>query len=341
MHILVVGLGSMGKRRARILAGLRGQSPAFGALRLFCVDANADRLAQAGEFGAEGGFATLAEALVAGRYDAAFVCSPPLTHAPVISALLDAGVPVFSEINLVPDGYPELMEKARAKGVLLFLSSTMLYRAETNYIAGAVRQFSAAGGQPVRYIYHVGQYLPDWHPWENYRDFFVGNPRTGGVREILAIELPWLVSAFGDVADVAASSASISGLGLPYDDSVSIVLRHKSGAEGFFAADVATPKAVRNLEVYSGGLQLFWEGNPQSLCRYDAQEKAKVPVDTYEHVSHDARYSDNIVENAYVDEILNFFDALAGRAAPKWSFAQDLPVLELIDRAYSAKGEQR
>ena len=46
--------------------------------------------------------------------------------------------------------------------------------------------------RPVNYIYHIGQYLPDWHPWENYKNFFVGDKRTGGVREIFGIDLPWL-----------------------------------------------------------------------------------------------------------------------------------------------------
>lgn len=66
------------------------------------------------------------------------------------------------------------MAKAKEKGVLLFLSSTMLYRRETQYI----KQQVAAFGKPVHYIYHIGQYLPDWHPWENYKNFFVGNART-------------------------------------------------------------------------------------------------------------------------------------------------------------------
>ncbi|MCO7111156.1 hypothetical protein NIA69_21115 [Gemmiger formicilis] len=41
----------------------------------------------------------------------------------------------------------------------------MLYRRETQYIKQQVAEF----GKPVHYIYHIGQYLPDWHPWENYK----------------------------------------------------------------------------------------------------------------------------------------------------------------------------
>ena len=45
----------------------------------------------------------------------------------IIGELLDAGLPVFTELNLVDDGYDELTAKAKEKGLPLFLSSTMLY----------------------------------------------------------------------------------------------------------------------------------------------------------------------------------------------------------------------
>ena len=118
--------------------------------------------------------------------------------------MLDAGLPVFTELNLVSDGYDALTAKAAEKGVPLFLSSTMLYRAETQYIKAQVQAFEKS----VNYIYHIGQYLPDWHPWENYKNFFVGDKRTGGVREIFAIDLPWLLDAFGPVKHVYVERTS-------------------------------------------------------------------------------------------------------------------------------------
>jgi len=258
--------------------------------------------------------------------DAALVCTAPLTHAAIISELLDNSLPVFTELNLVADGYEENMAKAKEKGVLLFLSSTMLYRRETQYI----KQQVAAFGKPVHYIYHIGQYLPDWHPWENYKNFFVGNARTGGVREIFGIDLPWLLDAFGDVTHVTVQEDSISDLGLPYPDCVTLLLRHASGAQGVLAADVVSPKAVRNFECFGDGLHLFWEGNPKAL--YEFKNGDKQFVDTYTSFEHDNRYSDNIVENAYVDELTNFFACLRGEETSRWSFEQDLAAIRIMDK---------
>ena len=58
----------------------------------------------------------------------------------------------------------------------------------------------------------------------------------------------------------------------------------------------------------------------------------KQPVDTYASFEHDSRYSDNIVENAYVDELTNFFAVLKGEEQPRWSFEKDLKAIELMDK---------
>ena len=255
-----------------------------------------------------------------------------MSHAALIGRLLEAGLPVFTELNLVDDGYDANIQKAREKGVPLFLSSTMLYRGETQYIKRRVEQFAG----PVNYIYHIGQYLPDWHPWENYKNFFVGNARTGGVREIFGIDLPWLLDAFGPVTGFTAMKDKISGLEISYPDSVFVTLRHANGTKGMLAVDVVSPKAVRNFECFGEGLHLFWEGNPRSLYEFDKASGEKRPVNTYARVEQDPRYSDNIVENAYVDELANFLGVLAGAEQPRYSFEQDKETIRLIEAIENA-----
>ena len=323
MELLVVGLGSMGKRRARLIRGVEPSAALAG------VDFAPARREEARALGIEP-YESIAAAVAARHFDAAFVCTAPLTHAGIIGELLDAGLPVFTELNLVDDGYDALIAKAAQKGLPLFLSSTMLYRAETQYIKRRVAAFA----KPVNYIYHIGQYLPDWHPWENYKNFFVGNARTGGVREIFGIDLPWLLDAFGDVESVTVQKDTISDLGLPYPDCVTLLLRHKGGVQGVLAADVVSRKAVRSFECFGDGIHLFWEGNPKAL--YEFKDGDKRFVNTYASFEHDSRYSDNVVENAYVDELTNFFGVLKGDEQPKWSFEKDLKAIELMDRIEKA-----
>ncbi|MFQ8999292.1 Gfo/Idh/MocA family protein [Fournierella massiliensis] len=320
MKLLIVGLGSMGKRRARLARGMDA------SIQISGVDTTESRRTEAEGLGITA-YASIGEAVAADKFDAALVCTAPITHAGIISELLDAGLPVFTELNLVSDGYEENMKKAREKGLPLFLSSTMLYRGETQYIKRQVEAFD----KPVNYIYHIGQYLPDWHPWENYKNFFVGDKRTGGVREIFGIDLPWLLDTFGPVKSLHVEKDKISQLEVDYPDSYFVTLRHENGVKGMLAVDVVSPKAVRNFECFGEGLHLFWEGNPRSLYTFDHDKGEKLPVNTYESFEHDSRYSDNIVENAYVDELANFFAVLKGAEQPRYSFEKDLETIRLIE----------
>ena len=320
MKLLIVGLGSMGKRRARLLGEVEPGAQLLG------VDANPSRRQEAQGLGVAP-YESIEAALAAGP-DAALVCTAPLSHAQIIAQLLRAGLPVFTELNLVADGYRENLRTAQEKGLLLFLSSTMLYRGEPQYLIRRVREF----GGPVNYLYHIGQYLPDWHPWESYQNFFVGDRRTGGCREIFGIELPWLLQAFGPVKQVQACASRLSGLQLPYPDSWLVTLTHESGARGQLAVDVVCPKAVRSFEAFGEGLQLFWEGNPQGLFEYDRAAGQKVFVPTYETVEQDPRYSDKIVENAYREELREFLRCLRQGAKPRYGFEEDLETLAVIDR---------
>lgn len=322
MKGLVVGLGSMGKRRVRLMQTF------FSDIALCGVDSAPARRDEAAAQFALPCYASIEEACAAWAPQLGFVCTSPLSHAAITTQLLEQGLHVFTEINLVADGYAHNTALAQQKSLVLFLSSTPLYRRETQYIEDAVRRADA----PLSYQYHVGQYLPDWHPWENYTDFFVGERRTNGCRELLGIELPWMARAFGNIQSAAAVAQRLTSLRIDYPDRYLITLTHAGGITGQLAVDVVSRKATRALTVVGEQLFLRWNGTPDSLSVYDFDSKSDVAVDTYDTVQQDSRYANNIIENAYVDELAAFFDTLAGKPARRHTFEADAVLLGVIDR---------
>ena len=138
MKLLIVGLGSMGKRRARLAKGIDA------AIQIVGVDTAEGRRAEAKQLAlADEAYPSIAEAVAAAHPDAALVCTAPLSHAAVIGELLDNGLPVFTELNLVRDGYAENMAKAAEKQLPLFLSSTMARDAVYQAAGRSVRQAGA------------------------------------------------------------------------------------------------------------------------------------------------------------------------------------------------------
>ena len=369
MKIVVIGLGSMGKRRIRLIKELYPEYEIIG------VDGREDRRNEASELFGISCFESVEELArpddseKTGKIEptCAFVCTSPLSHAAIISACLQKGWNVFTEINLVSDGYDENLALAKQKNLTLFLSSTFLYRDETRYIKSAV---AASPNKKWNYIYHIGQYLPDWHPWESYKDFFIGDRRTNGCREVMAIEMPWLTAAFGEIEKVTSLSDKITDLQIDFEDNYMLTIQHENGNKGVLIVDVVSPVAVRKFEAYTEKSYISWDGTPDSIqefgaCRkttdseqiadakteepagmQESESKAEMdagmqeseskdwtlhPVILSEKAQHQDGYRAFIIENAYKNEIREFFDVIQNGKKPIYGFEQDKKILELVD----------
>ena len=325
MNIAVIGLGSMGKRRIRLLKSILGNS-----VKIYGVESNEERrLAVQAEYGITG-YGDLEKLFKEVAIDAVFISTSPLAHASLISICLENGVHVFTEINLVATDYDKNMELAKKQGKILFLSSTMLYRRELQYVAQQVKDADCM----VNYSYHVGQYLPDWHPWDVLADFFISKKVTNGCRELFAIELPWIIDAFGPVSEIEVRKSRASKLPIDYADNYILLVEHESGHKGMLAVDVVSREPVRDLTVFGENIFLHWDGTPHGLTKKNLNQGRMEKIKLYDDIQaeHVAGYSNNIVENAYADEICNFLNIIRGIEMPRYTFAQDKELLALIDK---------
>lgn len=322
MKIIVIGLGSMGKRRIRLISERND-------VELFGIDSQESRCAEVKEkFGIEC-YRSIDEACKNQDIEAAIVCTSPLSHANIIKDCLNHNLHVFTEINLVTDGYDENIALAKTKGKVLFLSSTFLYRKETQTIIEKVHEAKC----PLNYIYHVGQYLPDWHPWESYNSYFIGNPKTNGCREIMAIDLPWIVTAFGAIRDVKVMKSKNTELNIQYNDNYFVMIQHESGAKGVFAVDVVARKPYRHIDVYGESLQLSWNGTADSLIQFDIENKQDINISFTDASEHVDGYAAFITENPYREELNSYLRQIEDKEyQPAWNFEKDKVVLGWIDK---------
>ena len=317
MKILIVGLGSMGMRRLRLLQNILPDAEYAG------VDSQESRRKEVDIFT----YNLLDKALTEYKPDIAIISTSPLSHNEIIHTCLMSNVHVFTEINLVSDGYEDNIKLAREQNKVLFLSSTFLYRDETKYICNVVKEQS----KPVAYRYHVGQYLPVWHPWESYTNYFIGDARTNGCRELMAIEFPWLVCAFGKIIDVKVSKSELTMLRKSYKDCIQLLITHDSGCIGSMCIDVVSRKAVRLFELIGEDLYLTWNGTPDSLITYDYENKRDVSINLTQNVEHKDGYASFIIENAYSNELCEFINAVKNGQTECYGFKEDLEIIKVID----------
>ena len=321
MRVIVVGLGSMGRRRIRLLKQYDKEIEICG------IDMSVERRKYAEE---EYNIQTKEDLsqVPVGKYECAFISTSPLSHSNLIYECLKKEMHVFTEINLVADGYEKNIQLAREKGKVLFLSSSFIYREEIRYIDKMVKK----ANQSVNYVYHIGQYLPDWHPWENYKDYFIGDKRTNGCREIFAIELPWIINTFGALQSVHSMKSKNTTLAIDYADNYIVCIEHQNGTKGVLAVDVVSRKAVRNLEIFGEDLYIAWNGTPEGLFYYDYEKKKDVSVNLYDEVERQEGYSSFVIENEYINEMEAFFAQVKEGIMPIYDFEKDIITLQWIDK---------
>ena len=328
MNIVVIGLGSMGKRRVRLLKQyIEKEVHEEKCWNIVGVDSNEDRCKECNDLYEIDTYASLEEALNSISLDCAVISTSPHTHASIIKDCLQNNLHIFSELNLLTEGYDDNIQLAKERKRILFLSSTFMYRKEMQYIKETVQKIHFHG----LYRYHIGQYLPEWHPWESYKNYFVGRKDTNGCRELFAIELPWLVDTFGEIKSIHSIHNKVSHLEIDYDDSYQVLIKHATGVMGNLTIDIVTPKAGRELEIWSEGFFIGWKGTPDTLTEFDKNTGAIKNIFLYDQVEHKEGYNQFVVENAYYDELVNFIHSVQQVEQPRYSFEKDQAILAWID----------
>lgn len=321
MKIAVIGLGSMGKRRIRLVQNN------FDDIEIIGIDTKKERRDEiTANYNVKSQIQLSPEDYK--NLDAVFVCSSPLSHEKIIKEAIQHKVNVFTEINLINNYYDDIIKISEENNIKIFLSSTFLYRKEIEYIKNLV-----SFDNKITYMYHVGQYLPDWHPWESYESFFVNNVKTNAVRELFAIELPWIIDVFGPIEKIKVEKRKISKLNINFPDSYSLILNHQNGVIGTLNVDVVSRKAKRNLNIIGELTQVSWNGTPDSLEKWSNQSKNMEKVNLYDNFDHDTKYAKNIIEDAYLEEIKEFFSIIKGDVnESKYSIEKDKIIIDWIDK---------
>ena len=322
MLYYVIGLGSMGKRRVRCLIAL-GIKPED----IWGFDTREDRRIETKEKYSIN-IASNIEDVDFDSVKAIIVSLPPDKHNIGINIAVKYNKPVFVEASVLLDETVDI--EKNSKNIFVAPSCTFMFHPMVKEIKKIIKSCNL--GKVCNFSYHSGQYLPDWHPWESYKNFFVGNKKTNGIREILTIELPWIINTFGKIRQIHVSKNKITDLEVDYPDSFFINIIHENGSNGVLIIDLVSRKAVRNLEIINEDGYIQWDGTPDGLEEFDTNLNEMKKINLYEEISNETDYNQTIIENAYLEEIKDFFNILnSDKKEGLHSFEKDKYILDVID----------
>jgi len=260
LKFLVIGLGSMGKRRVRNLQAIGGNDIAG-------FDIREDRRLEAVDKYGIGVYADFNSALEIFCPDVLVISTSPEQHMKYAWKGLELGLSCFIEASVVDaDRILELHQRTEGTTVLMAPSCTM------REFPGPkkVKELIQAGviGRPLNLNYQTGQYLPDWHPWENIQDFYVSSRETGGCREIVPFELTWINDVFGEPEALACVKGKLTDMNIDIDDIYHCLLRYPNGVLANITVEVVSrPKVTRELRILGTEGELVFSAD-ENCVRY-------------------------------------------------------------------------
>lgn len=316
---LVVGLGSMGKRRIRCLLNMGKKRQ-----EIIGFDVRSDRCEEVENTYEILTFSNTSE-LDFTNIEAVIVSLPPDKHFIGAKLAIDHNLPVFIEASVLLDDVKKIIEYNNGK-VFIAPSYTMAFHPMIKIIKEIID--SQRYGKICNFSYHCGQYLPDWHPWEKVTDYYVGNRITGGAREIVPFELTWIVNMLGFPLDIKGFYRKTMDLGCDIEDTYVCSIAYESFV-GNMVVDVVARYAIRSLIINLENAQIQWNWDEKRIKLYDAQNSNWIFIEQPAAI-HQANYNININENMYVDELETFLNGIENHSLYQNNLEKDLKVLQLL-----------
>jgi predicted dehydrogenase len=326
MKFLVIGLGSMGKRRIRCLKTL-------GYDKIIGFDLREDRRNEANQKYNIETFENLEYIDFSSIY-AIIISVPPDLHLEYIKTAIKNKIPAFIEAGVISEHTAEAIKLNEGNNIFLAPSATLLFHPIVKDIKEII--VSEKYGLLTNFSYHSGQYLPDWHPWEDIKDFYVSKRITGGAREIVPFELTWITDVFGFPKEIKGYYSKTMNLSADIEDSYSFNIRFENGI-GSVIVDVTSRYATRSLIVNLEKAQIRWDWEDGMMSIYEAERKRWIKYLQPEGKS-EIGYNKNIIEEMYIEEIKSFIEGINDMNKYPNTLERDFKVLELLDTIENSDG---
>jgi predicted dehydrogenase len=239
MRVLFAGLGSIGRRHARLLEE-REDPIEIIAYRTNEEPTGLNSITE---------FDDLDRAL-GEEPDVAFITNPTFRHVETALRCARANCDLFIEkpLSHTLDEIEVLIDEIERRGLVTCMGCNLRYHPVIQTIRDELAAQSI--GPSYSYRIHAGSYLPDWRPERDYRDSYSSSTETGGgVVLDLIHELDYARWLFGDVDRIVSSVGQVSHLDIDANDVAEILFEHADGTIGSVHLDYYRRSERRDIEI--------------------------------------------------------------------------------------------
>lgn len=314
MTILICGLGSIGRRHLRNLKALgRDDVVLLRTGKSTLPEDELEGLPVETE---------LDQALVRWRPEAVVVSNPTALHLEVSIPSAEAGCHLLIEkpVSHTMEGIEDLREALNRGGGQVLVGFQFRFHPGLRAVKRLLEE--GAIGRVISAHAHWGEYLPDWHPWEDYRlSYSAQSDLGGGVLLTLCHPFDYLLWLVGEIERVFAEIGTLGALELDVEDTAEVLLSFKEGVLASVHLDYNQRPASHWLEIVGTEGTIRWD-NTDGMMRYwtavENQWQETPPPNGFER------------NNMFLDEMRHFIEIIDGKTTPLCSLEDGIRVLEIV-----------
>ena len=272
MKWLIVGLGSIGRRHLNNLTAL-------GENEIVLYRTHRSTLPD-DELSAYPVVPSI-EAALALKPDAVIIANPSALHLEAAIPAARAGChlllekPVSAKLDQRVTALKQAVDQAGVATLVgfQFRFHPVLEKLKASLEAGII-------GRPLSFRAHWGEYLPGWHPWEDYRQSYAARSDLGGgVVNTLCHPLDYVRWLFGEVQSLYALTDQVSDLDMDVEDLAEITMTFENGVVGSVHLDYFQQPPAHWLEIYGTQGHVRWDGGTGIARIYTAQDDRWVSIE--------------------------------------------------------------
>lgn len=323
MKILIAGLGSIGRRHLRNFQALNaGEFVLLRTRRSTLPDDELDDLPTE---------QNITEALKNHSPDIVVVSNPTSLHLDVAIPAAETGCHLLLEkpISHTMDRVSTLANIVKQQDVSVLVGFQFRFHPGLQRIKQLLDE-DAIG--PVTSVHvHWGEYLPAWHPWEDYRGGYAARSDLGGgVLLTLCHPFDYLRWLIGEVDAVSAMTEQEGGLDIEVEDTANVMLRFANGALGTVHLDYVQRPPTHTLQITGQHGRILWDNEDGGVRWY------QVDSETWETEKMSADFERNIL---FVEEVKHLLNCVENGAEPCVNLADGIAAQKIVLAAKESNRE--
>ena len=296
--VLVIGCGSIGQRHIKNLLKVN-------AGKILAFDPDKRRSRQVKRISSKIIVSSVLNPLWKENPDIVFVTTPTSLHLKYALLAAKRGCHLFIEKPLSSNlkGINRLLYIVRKKKLITLIGCNMRFYWAIAKIKQLLMNNSI--GRVISARIEAGQYLPDWHPKEDYRKMYSAKKKLGGGIILDGIhEIDYCLWFFGAIEKVISMHGKLSSLKIETEDIAEIVLKFKKGPLVSIHIDYIQHPYGRNCKLIGEKGTIVWDINQHQVKTYLRKNKK------WKIFYKPKKYNFN---QAYVDEIKYFLNCIKRR----------------------------